>query len=878
MESVVKRELQKWKESLEVEELSEYDVTVVNIILNNFDELNKSGIAYGTRNKKFANFVEKKGGNCDNKLRDIYVPNSKKVQRIKRIKSLEVESFRGFAQSREFNLHKRFVFLYGPNGSGKTSFSEAIEYALLGNIQEANVSRIKTKEYIKNTSTNKGINPVLQCEFENGDIGEAEVDYERYKFSFIEKNRISDFSRISGETSSIQTERMAALFGLSEFYKFVKGFSKSISEKYLMVDSQAEQDFEKQKGIRDSKNNELIELKEDLKALQIKAEKSLVELSKKNSSINNLKSAIDYYDNNLTGVLTNCLKNKDKNTLNLIKNESYNEIKENCEYIMGCLTNISSNRSTLANKAMEVSYKDLFEIISTLKEDDCCPACRTPLEKVCENPFVYARKQLREFKDIDELKNKIKEEAKRCHESIRKLHKILENNMELLKLVDMQLYDVTLVSMLDVEQCGENIDSIKSFCERFLTSSEKEIRLNIDKYNNNAKRKNEEIDEKLEQLKQERNNFYDIDSEINAKDKSISKCEEFIKRFDEDSKAIKLKIEEERRISDYNRNIIQSYEKIIGILNKYAEEQPLLIANELAEKAVIYYNQINSDDADFEKLSHIQFPTEKGEKLIVTFMDDKAADALQVLSEGHVKILGLAILLAKVVNDKLNFVIFDDIVNAIDDDHRSGVAELIINHDDFKEIQIILSSHGENFINKLQYTLGSSKADKEALVYKLLPADSLAERGVLVEYSDSKTPLDAAKNKLEKNELKDAAAKCRQALECIVFNLWKNLSKYNEGDVSVVMKSPKGIPDLSSLLDGLKKKTSKIAGLEELTNYINEIKNQSNWRILNKGTHYEEDQPEFERRDIKKVLNILISIDESVRNIKIEKQQNKEIL
>lgn len=878
MASVVKRELQKWKESIEIEELSEYDVTVVNIILNNFDELSKSGTAYGMRNQKFAYLVEEKKGNCDDKLCDIYVPKSKEVRRIKKIKSLEVQSFRGFAQSRKFILDKNYIFLYGPNGSGKTSFSEAIEYALLENIQEANVSRIKTEEYIKNTDTHKGIAPILECLFEDGSTGSAEVDYENYKFSFIEKNRISDFSRISGETPATQTDRMAALFGLSEFNKFVKGFSKSFPEKYLMIDSQAEQDFENQKVIKESKTKELEELKKELERLKVKEQNSLIELKKENPSIKNLKSAIDYYENNSTGILTVCLKNKDKNTLKLIKVESFNEIKNNCKDIMEYLNNISKNRGNMANRAMEVSYKNLFEIISSLEEGDYCPACRTSIEKVSENPFVYARKQLREFKEIDELKKKIKEEAKRCLESIHKLHKILENNKELLKLVDMQLYDVTLVSILDVEQCGENIDSIKSFCEKFLTSSEKEIRLNIDKYNSNAKIKNEKIDEQLEQLKQERNNFYKIDSEIDAKYESISKCEEFIEKFDEDSKAIKLKIEEERRVSDYNRNIIQSYEKIIEILNKYAEEQPLLIANELAEKAVIYYNEINSDDADFEKLSHIQFPTEKGGKLIVTFMDDKAADALQVLSEGHVKILGLAILLAKVVNDKLNFVIFDDIVNAIDDDHRSGVAELIINHDDFKEIQIILSSHGENFINKLQDTLGSSKADKEALVYKLLPADSLAERGVLVEYSDSKTPLDAAKNKLEKNELKDAAAKCRQALECIVFNLWKKLSKYNEGDVSVVMRSPKGIPDLSSLLDGLKKKTSKIAGLEELTNYINEIKNQSNWRILNKGTHYEENQPEFERRDIKKVLNILISIDESVRNIKIEKQQNKEIL
>ena len=60
MESVVKKELQKWKESIAVEKLSEYDVTVVNIILNNFDELSKSGTAYGMRNQKFANLVEEK--------------------------------------------------------------------------------------------------------------------------------------------------------------------------------------------------------------------------------------------------------------------------------------------------------------------------------------------------------------------------------------------------------------------------------------------------------------------------------------------------------------------------------------------------------------------------------------------------------------------------------------------------------------------------------------------------------------------------------------------------------------------------------------------------------------------------------------------------
>jgi len=53
---------------------------------------------------------------------------------------MKVESFRGFATSRLFELDKQCVFLYGPNGSGKTSFSEALEYGLLENIEEADTN------------------------------------------------------------------------------------------------------------------------------------------------------------------------------------------------------------------------------------------------------------------------------------------------------------------------------------------------------------------------------------------------------------------------------------------------------------------------------------------------------------------------------------------------------------------------------------------------------------------------------------------------------------------------------------------------------------------------------------------------------------------
>ena len=109
---------------------------------------------------------------------------------------------------------------------------------------------------------------------------------------------------------------------------------------------------------------------------------------------------------------------------------------------------------------------------------------------------------------------------------------------------------------------------------------------------------------------------------------------------------------------------------------------------------------------------------------------------------------------------------------------RNGVANLIMVHEDFKDKQIILSTHGEQFVLKLKDRLGSSRTSRDAIIYKFLPADTLQERGVVVEYSDAKTPIEAAKKKYEESELKDAASKCRQAMESVSYNLWNKISNY----------------------------------------------------------------------------------------------------
>ena len=89
-------------------------------------------------------------------------------------------------------------------------------------------------------------------------------------------------------------------------------------------------------------------------------------------------------------------------------------------------------------------------------------------------------------------------------------------------------------------------------------------------------------------------------------------------------------------------------------------------------------------------------------------------DALIVFSEGHIKCLGLAILLAKNLAQGCPVVIFDDVVNAIDDDHRDGIWRTFFEDGLLHGKQVILTSHAEEFLHRIQQELGRAPRPSSA--------------------------------------------------------------------------------------------------------------------------------------------------------------------
>lgn len=130
----------------------------------------------------------------------------------KRLRNFTLGPFRGFRNPETFDLTKQVVLFYGPNGSGKTSLCEGLEYALLGEVEEAGAKRIVARTYLANLHAGRFVDPVLTATDHRGSEINVAANPDAYRFCFVEKNRIDSFSRIAARPPAQRAELIATPF------------------------------------------------------------------------------------------------------------------------------------------------------------------------------------------------------------------------------------------------------------------------------------------------------------------------------------------------------------------------------------------------------------------------------------------------------------------------------------------------------------------------------------------------------------------------------------------------------------------------------------------------------------------------------------------
>lgn len=145
------------------------------------------------------------------------------------LKSIQVKNFRGFSslncndEGTLIQFSKGVNVFYAPNGGGKTSLCEAIEYSLTNNVKEASRRNTPLKTYIKN-----GGSPSINCKLTDGTISQSPF----WNSCFIDRNRLQEFSLLGSKDTNVrQSDVLATLFELEEIDSIVNGMVKPASFK-----------------------------------------------------------------------------------------------------------------------------------------------------------------------------------------------------------------------------------------------------------------------------------------------------------------------------------------------------------------------------------------------------------------------------------------------------------------------------------------------------------------------------------------------------------------------------------------------------------------------------------------------------------------------
>ena len=136
---------------------------LANLALAHFDALAQTSRQQSQRSVYLVGQARRLLAGTPDKPPDIEAVAADVAWPWKRLRSMTIGPFRGFRTPEPFDLQKRVILFYGPNGSGKTSFCEGLEYGLLGSVEEAGNKRIDERTYLANLHARRFEPPALRA-------------------------------------------------------------------------------------------------------------------------------------------------------------------------------------------------------------------------------------------------------------------------------------------------------------------------------------------------------------------------------------------------------------------------------------------------------------------------------------------------------------------------------------------------------------------------------------------------------------------------------------------------------------------------------------------------------------------------------------------
>lgn len=364
-------------------------------------------------------------------------------------------------------------------------------------------------------------------------------------------------------------------------------------------------------------------------------------------------------------------------------------------------------------------------------------------------------------------------------------------------------------------------------------------------------------------------------TEMEAWQRRLDEANTLIRKFEEDNRLLITEVETETAVIAHHQRIKAAYDDFLPRLREYMAGLPTRLLQGLGDQARNFYNGFNREDAPGDLLAALHLPVVENEKLEVEFIGEpgKRYDALMILSEGHIRCLGLAILMAKNAVENCPVIIFDDAVNAIDDDHRAGIWRTLFQDGLIGNKQIVLTSHAEEFLQRIEQGMDAQRVKNEVRRFKFLPHDGEHELRVDTD-APTKNYVSLAQQDLDQDSKRDALRNCRYGLENLTDRLWNWMSRREFGSIELKLGRPRASYELN---DKCSKLRAKLRGREEppalkgcfeaLDKLLGVNSGSIEWRYLNSGVHDAEIDHEFDRSIVRTIVEALVQLDQSIEEL-----------
>ena len=856
---------------------------LANLALANFDELALTSRHRSQRSLYLADLARRSMAETSDGLPEMQAVAADVTWPWRRLRHLTLGPFRGFRTPEPFELQKRVILFYGPNGSGKTSLCEGLEYALLGSVGEADTKRIAERIYLENVHARRFQAPVLTATDHQSRDVPVTANSDTFRFCFIEKNRIDAFSRIAARPPAQRTELIATLFGMDKFNEFVGQFNESMDQQLVLAGAKQLVLTARRNAL--AADQATVEAEPQALLTLVIEEAALARTHSEGMTYADLKGLIGNAENpGRLQELEHILNAVPPAVLGLTR-EALLESFEAARNANDELTRIVDN---LGTRSSQVSFKDLYTAVLALQaiEGNHCPACNTPLTGdtcVTTNPYEKATAGLAQLKELGELQ----EEKKAIRAKVSTVSRELRQQLATLAAfviaqeehespVGRYLGDLaaepiggwwtTVYSAREVQEANSpddavTVDHLLAVADRVATQDAASLLARQERQRH--------IDER-DRLNEFRLLIQAQDLKRHRLVDAVATARARIAAFEVDNAALIGEVTQEARDIDRDASIKVAYDHFLVLLRNYRNQLPSTLMAGLNERAMNLYNEFNHNDLDSDKLAALHLPLTADQKIEISFRGNPQVrvDALHVLSEGHVRCLGLAILLAKSQSNQCPLIVFDDVINAIDHEHRSGIRATIFESDHFSQAQLIVTCHSNEFIKDIQQHLPANRRN-DCQVYLFRNHDGNYQPRVTgnVPCRNYVVKARASKNELDDRE---ALASSRQALEMLCEKTWRWLVSHDLGTLSLQLAGVGAEPGLRNLCEAILRRLNDAATfahankpiLQEAYGRILGIPAANLvWTYLNKGTHEEANRDDFDAALVESVVQTLEVLD-----------------